>query len=286
MTTGEHEIPEPDEEQELLQILSEEGERALARVGAESRPILDVLGGAALLIGSTLRSMVRAKIEWRETLRQGYAIGVRSLSLALLTGIFTGMVFALQFIVTLERFGAAQTVGKVVSLAIFRELGPVLTCLMVGGRVAAGIAAELGSMQVTEQIDAIRALGADPVRKLVVPRVIAATLMFPLLTALADLVGITGAATIAFLEHDLTFSYFYNSVVETSRLQDALGGISKTFVFGFLIAILGCWQGFQTRGGTEGVGQSTTRTVVLVSITVFISDFLLTKLLLALPGDW
>jgi phospholipid/cholesterol/gamma-HCH transport system permease protein len=271
-----------DHESGVLALIPAEGEEALAAIGAEARGFFDTLGGIAILGARTVSIAARGGIEADATLRQLYLIGVRSLSLALLVGTFTGMVFSLQFIVALERFGAAQTVGTVTSLAIFRELGPVLTSLMVGGRIAAGIAAEIGSMQVSEQIDAIRALGADPVRKLVVPRVVAGVLMLPLLTVLADLVAILGACLIAFLENGLSLTYFYESVIEANRVGDVMSGLIKTLVFGFLIALVGCYQGMRTRGGTEGVGQSTTQTVVLVAVSVLLSDFILTKLLLSL----
>jgi phospholipid/cholesterol/gamma-HCH transport system permease protein len=258
----------------------EAGER-VADIGAESRRFFDTLGGIGVLAYRAIRGMGWGQIEWPDAVRQCFLMGVRSLSLALLVGAFTGMVFSLQFIVALERFGAAQTVGRVTSLAIFRELGPVLTSLMVGGRVGSGIAAEIGSMNVSEQIDAIRALGADPVKKLVVPRIIAGVMTLPLLVVLADGVAIIGACLIAWLEHGLSMTYFYESVVDTNRVQDVLSGLFKTVVFGFLIALVGCYQGMETRGGTEGVGQSTTRTVMLVSVSILMADFILTKVLLS-----
>lgn len=265
-----------------LPFIPLEGERALAHVGARWRPIFDLLGGASILFARALGTMARGQIEIHETLRQTYLIGVHSLPLTLLTAVFTGMVFALQFMVALEKFGAAETVGSVVSLAIFRELGPMLTCLMVGSRVASGIAAELGSMQVSEQIDAIRALGADPVKKLVVPRLIACTLALPLLTVIADVIGILGAMAVAWVEYGLGFTYFYTSVLETNELTDVFSGIIKTVFFGVLVALAGCHQGFRTRGGTEGVGRATTTTVVVVSVAIFIADFILTKALIVL----
>lgn len=265
-----------------LPLIPAEGERALAHVGARWRPIFEIMGGGALLFGRAAACMVKGEIELRETARQLYLIGVHSLPLTLLTAIFTGMVFALQFMVALQKFGAAETVGSVVSLAIFRELGPMLTCLMVGSRVASGIAAEIGSMAVSEQLDAIRALGADPVKKLVVPRLIACTLAMPLLTIIACVVGIIGAMGVAWVEYGLGFTYFYTSVLETNEVTDVFSGIIKTVFFGVLIALAGCQQGFQTRGGTEGVGRSTTTTVVVVSVAIFISDFILTKGLIVL----
>lgn len=267
---------------DYLPLIPAEGERALASVGARWRPIFEIMGGGSILFGRAVNGMARGQIELHETLRQTYLIGVHSLPLTLLTAVFTGMVFALQFMVALQKFGAAETVGSVVSLAIFRELGPMLTCLMVGSRVASGIAAEIGSMQVSEQIDAIRALGADPVKKLVIPRLIACTLAMPLLTIIACVVGIIGAMGVAWVEYGLGFTYFYSSVLETNQVTDVFSGIIKTVFFGVLIALAGCQQGFQTRGGTEGVGRSTTTTVVVVSVAIFIADFVLTKGLIVL----
>jgi phospholipid/cholesterol/gamma-HCH transport system permease protein len=192
------------------------------------------------------------------------------------------MVLALQTGIALERFGAKLYVGSVVGLALARELGPVLTALMVGGRVGAGITAELGAMQVTEQIDAIRSMGADPVQKLVLPRVLAATLALPLLTMLADLLGAFGGMLIATTQFHITSNFYFDNLYWAVTVPDVLSGIAKTFVFGWIIAMVGCFLAFETKGGTAGVGRATTSAVVVASISILISDFFLTKLMLIL----
>ncbi len=185
---------------------------------------------------------------------------------------------------SLERFGASNYVGKVVSVGFVMELGPVLTALLVGGRVGAGITAELGSMNVTEQIDAIRALGADPVKKLVWPRVVACTIAMPILALMADVVGITGGMFVAVLEQGLTSAYYIDQVLTTVDISEVVHGLIKAVFFGYAFGIIGCYQGLQTFGGTEGVGRSTTQTVVITSITILVSDFILGKALLPFVG--
>ena len=217
-----------------------------------------------------------------ETLRQVEAIGARSTTIVLITALFTGMVLALQTGFALARFGAKPYVGSVVGLSLARELGPVLTALMVGGRVGAGITAELGAMQVTEQVDAIRSLGADPVQKLVLPRVIAATLTLPMLTVLANLLGVFGGLVIAATQFHITPNFYLQTILNIVTVEDFLSGIAKTVVFGWIIAMVACFQALETTGGTVGVGRATTRTVVVASIAVLISDFFLTQALLVL----
>jgi phospholipid/cholesterol/gamma-HCH transport system permease protein len=190
------------------------------------------------------------------------------------------MVLALQTAYSLEEFGGKLFIGKVVSLSLVRELAPVLMSLMVGGRVGAGITAELGTMKVTEQIDALRALATNPVRKLVVPRVLATTLMFPLLTIISCAVGIMGGLLIAVGNLHLTANFYLRSVIETVKYNDLASGVGKTFFFGFAIGLIACYNGLRTTGGADGVGRSTTRTVVTGAITVLIMDFFLTKLFL------
>ena len=242
------------------------------------------LGEVMLLTASTARELLRPPWEIRLWVVQVEQGGVQSWSITVLTAIFTGMVMASQFAIGLEPFGASIYTGKLVSLGIVRELGPVLTALLVGGRVGAGYTAELGSMAVTEQIDAIRALGADPVRKLVVPRVVAMTVALPLLTMLADIVGLMGGAIINIAEVNVTFRFVLEQYRETLWVVDLLHGLGKSVFFGYLIGIIGCWNGMRTYGGTEGVGQATTRTVVYTSICILVSDFLLTRLFLAIYG--
>jgi phospholipid/cholesterol/gamma-HCH transport system permease protein len=189
-------------------------------------------------------------------------------------------VLALQTAYALADFGGKMFVGTIVSLSLVRELAPVMMSLMVGGRVGAGIAAELGTMKVTEQIDALRALATNPVRKLVVPRVIACTVMFPLLTIVAIALGILGGMVIAVTSLDLDANYYLRSVVESVRYNDLASGIGKTFFFGIFISLIACYNGLGTSGGADGVGRSTTQTVVSGAITVLIADFFLTKMFL------
>jgi phospholipid/cholesterol/gamma-HCH transport system permease protein len=207
-------------------------------------------------------------------------IGVRSLSIVAITSLFIGMVLALQTAYSLAEFGGSLFIGKVVSLSLVRELAPVLMSLMVGGRVGAGITAEIGTMKVTEQIDALRALATNPVRKLVVPRVMATTLMLPLLTVLANFIGILGGLLIAVGSLHLNANFYIRSVIETVKFNDLASGVGKTFFFGFAIGLIACYNGLKTSGGADGVGRATTATVVTASITILIMDFFLTKLFL------
>jgi phospholipid/cholesterol/gamma-HCH transport system permease protein len=225
-----------------------------------------------------------------DTIQQMDSIGVGSLGIVLLTGFFTGMVLALQSSVTLQTFGATVYVGRLVAGSMIRELGPVLAGLMVAGRVGSGIAAQLGSMKVTEQIDALNTLGTDPIKKLVTPRVLAALIMVPVLTIVNDFAGILGGSVIARLYIGIPSSLYWRTVFEqimaggfTLRVipNDFVQGLVKPFVFGGIIALTGCHFGLKTTGGTEGVGQATTRTVVTASILILVVDYFLTQMLLA-----
>jgi phospholipid/cholesterol/gamma-HCH transport system permease protein len=219
------------------------------------------------------------------------AIGVQSLGIVLLTGFFTGMVLALQTSVQLARFGATSYIGGLVTASMIRELGPVLAGLMVAGRVGSGIAAQLGSMRVTEQIDALNTLGTDPIKKLVTPRVLAALIMLPVLTVINDFVGIVGGNVIAKFYIGLPTSLYWRTVYQTIASDgftfrffpnDFIQGLSKPFVFGGIISITACHFGLKTTGGTEGVGLATTRTVVAASVLILIVDYFLTQILLVL----
>jgi len=192
------------------------------------------------------------------------------------------MVLALQMGNYLTRFGAKPYAGRILALSMLREMGPVLTALMIGGRVGAGITAELGSMQVTEQIDAMRSLGINPVQKLVLPRLAALMIMLPLLTVLADFVGVMGGLFISVMELDISADFYLNSIIQFIKFQDLFSGLGKTFFFAFFIGIIACYNGLQVTGGADGVGQATTQTVVTTSITTLVSDFFLTKLFLQL----
>jgi phospholipid/cholesterol/gamma-HCH transport system permease protein len=249
-------------------------ERQLAGLGERVLEQVDRFGRFVLLAGATFRAARRPRFPWLETVRQLEAIGSRSTTIVLITALFTGMVLALQTGIALERFGAKLYVGSVVGLSLARELGPVLTAMMVGGRVGAGITAEIGAMQVTEQIDAIRSMGADPVQKL--------ALALPLLTILAVVLGVMGGLLIAVTQFGITPNFYLDTIYSTVTVEDLLSGVSKTFFFGWIIAMVGCFTALETTGGTVGVGRSTTTAVVLASISVLVSDFFLTKVLLAL----
>ena len=224
-----------------------------------------------------------------DVVQQMDVIGVQSLGIVVLTGLFTGMVLALQSSVQMAQFGATQYIGQLVSASMIRELGPVLAGLMVAGRVGSGIAAEIGSMKVTEQIDALNTLGTDPIKKLVTPRLLAALIMMPMLTVVADLVGILGGNLIAELYVQLPSSFYWQSVWKQIASggfilryvpNDFVMGLSKPLVFGAIIAITGCHFGLSTTGGTEGVGVATTRTVVTASVLILVSDYFITQILL------
>ncbi|MBI2884489.1 MAG: ABC transporter permease [Candidatus Methylomirabilis oxyfera] len=246
--------------------------------------MLELLGGLSQLTYDTVCCVFTPPFNPREIIRQVDHIGVKSISIAGVAAAFTGLVLALQTAYGLSRFGAKAYVGIIVSLSMVRELGPVLTALLVGGRVGSGITAELGSMKVTEQIDAMRAMGANPVKKLVVPRVLSAMLVLPLLTVMADILGILGGMVISRYEFQVDYHFYYNTVTRNLTLADIVSGLGKTVVFGFIIAIVGCYKGLATVGGTEGLGRATTATVVTSAIAVIISDFFLTKFFWWLEG--
>src|SRR5512132_353642 len=235
-----------------------------------------------LMVGKVARATFTRPFYFRDVVEQFETIGVGSLTVVLLTGMFTGMVLALQSGITLDQFGARSMVGRLVSASMVKELGPVLTGLMVAGRVGSGIAAELGSMMVTEQIAALRALGTDPIRKLVLPRILAGVVMVPLLTVVSGGVGMVGAWIVTYTQLKVASSVYWNSVVMGLYIQDVWMGLIKPFFIGFTIVSIGCHVGMRTRGGTQGVGRATTNAVVAASVAVIAVDFLVTKLLIAL----
>lgn len=234
------------------------------------------------LLAQIGRSIVTGPIYTRDIIEQLDAIGIGSMTVVLLTGLFTGMVLALQSGLTLDQFGARSVVGRLVSASMVKELGPVLTALMVTGRVGSGIAAELGSMVVTEQIAALRALGTDPVRKLVVPRVVAGTIMVPILTIISDGVGMIGGMVISVTQLKVAGSIYWSNVTDGLYIDDIWMGLIKPVVLGFALVTIGCHVGLRAHGGTQGVGRATTNAVVGASVVVLALDFLLTKLLIAL----
>jgi phospholipid/cholesterol/gamma-HCH transport system permease protein len=250
----------------------------LAQYRGRIRRFVEHLGDVALLSGRAFRSVPRRPLELESSIYQMESLGVRSLGIVAVTSIFIGMVMTIQFAFGLRRFGGVEYIPRVVVLSFARELAPTLTAVIVGGRIGSGMAAEVGAMNVTEQVDAIRALGADPVKKLVVPRMVAAIIVMPILSIFALTLGTAGAIFICNFQFNISPEFFLRTSLETLQMADLLSGMAKTPVFGFLIAIVGCHFGLRTSGGTEGVGLSTTRTVVVVSIAILVADFMMTKL--------
>jgi phospholipid/cholesterol/gamma-HCH transport system permease protein len=234
------------------------------------------------LLAATFRGVVTPPRYRHDMIEQFDAIGFKSLTVVVLTGFFTGAVLALQSGLTLDEFGARPVVGRLVSASMIKELGPVLTALMLTGRVGSGIAAELGSMVVTEQISALRALGTDPVRKLVVPRVLAGIFMAPALTVIADAVGVFGGWTIARYRLQVPTGLYWSSVLNGLFIQDVWMGLIKPFVLGAVIVTVACHVGLRTTGGTQGVGKATTVAVVAASVGVIFADYLTTQVLISL----
>ena len=238
------------------------------------------VGRLVVLFGRTLVWTVRPPWDFRELVRQMARVGVDSTPVVLLTALFTGMVLALQTFSTLRRVNAESYVGTLVALSMVRELGAVLAALVLAGRSGSAMGAEIGTMRVTEQIDALEVLATDPVQSLVVPRVWATTMMLPLLVALADAVGIAGGYFVSVTMMGANPVSYLENTFQFMDASDVLSGLVKAAVFGLLIALIGCQQGFYARGGAEGVGRATTRSVVLASMAILISDFFLTKVLL------
>ncbi len=243
--------------------------------------LIDHLGEVALLTTRTIRVLTKRPFETRAIFYQMESLGVQSTAIVATTSVFIGMVMTIQFAFGLQRFGGIEYIPRVIVLSFLRELGPTLTAIIVGGRIGSGMAAEVGAMNVTEQVDAVRALGADPHKKLVLPRVVAAILVMPILSLFSLALGTLGAALVCSLEYNIPAQFFLRSSLQVVRMSNLFSGLGKTPVFGFIIAITGCHFGLRTTGGTEGVGRSTTRTVVVVSIAILIADFMLTKLFVA-----
>jgi len=252
------------------------------RFGRKGSHILEYVGGLSVLLGEALVACFTRPFYSTEVLNQMDEIGVKSVSITGITAFVTGGVLALQSAYSLEAFGGKTFIGRIVSLSLVRELGPILTALMVAGRVGSGITAELGSMTVTEQVDALRAMAISPVRRLVAPRLIATVLMVPVLTAIADVLGIIGGLGIAVLEIRMTAQDYITSIWQQLAISDICSGLGKTFFFGLEIAAIGCYNGLHVEGGAASVGRATTRTVVFASICILVSDFFLTKLFLAI----
>jgi phospholipid/cholesterol/gamma-HCH transport system permease protein len=256
----------------------------LQELGRRCMDLIVELGAMSILAGQTLYHAVTPPYPLRPLIAQMDQVAVRSVPIIGVAATFVGLVLALQTTYGLSRFGAKGTVGIIVGLSMVRELGPVVTAVLVGGRVGSGFTAELGSMKVTEQIDAMRALGVNHIKKLVVPRVLITMLALPLLTVIADALGVLGGMVISQYEFNVDYHHYYNTITQYVRLADMLSGLGKTVFFGFIIALVGCYYGLETRGGTEGLGRATTMSVVTSSLLVFISDFFLTKFFWWLEG--
>jgi len=234
-----------------------------------------------LMSARAVRNIFRRPHYMVDVVRQMDFIGFGSLPIVILTGFFTGAVLALQMSKTLMTFGETSLTGQLVMLSLVRELGPVLTSLMVAGRNSSGIASELGSMMVSEQIDAMRALGTDPSKKLVTPRLVATVIMLPMLTIVADSMGMLGGFATSFFMIHMNPAQYWTSALHALEFEDVFQGLIKPFVFAFIVSLVGCYYGLTTRGGTEGVGRSTTQAVVAASVMILVSDFFITKIILA-----
>ncbi|MFY9720045.1 MAG: ABC transporter permease, partial [Candidatus Cybelea sp.] len=253
--------------------------RLLDRVGRATNGFFEYAGGLTMLSAESFGFLVRLRIRVGETLQQCALLGVQSVVIVMLTSLFTGMVISLESAQQAVAYGFSNLVGGAVAYGSVRELGPMLTAVVVAGRVGAAIAAELGSMVVTEQIEALRSMGLEPSRFLVVPRLVALLLMLPLLTIFADVVAILGGMWIAHAYAQISYESFIQSVQQAIGFDDVVKGLLKAFVFAVIIAMVGAYQGLSTRGGAAGVGQSTTFSVVLAIILIFVSNFFLSFLL-------
>lgn len=254
-------------------------------LGAQMIGLLEHLGKVTVIFGQALQAMFRRPFEFRAIVYQMESLGVRSMGIASVTAVFIGMVMAVQFAFGLQKFGGMEYTGRVVGLSFARELAPTLTAVFVGGRIGSGMTAEVGSMAVTEQIDAIYALGADPIKKLVVPRLVASVIVMPILSAFALVLGFSGAMAITASQFNVPAGFFLQTALGTLQLSDIFSGLLKCPFYGCIISLIGCYFGLTTTGGTEGVGRATTRSVVAISISILIADFLLTKIFLLIwPG--
>ena len=233
-----------------------------------------------LLSIQSLTNLFRKPLYLADMVQQADLIGVGSLPIVVLIGFFTGAVLAVQTANTLQRFGSITLIGQLVALSMVRELGPVLTGILVAGRNASGMASELGSMIVTEQIDAMRALGTDPIKKLVTPRVVSTTLMLFFLTILSDFVGLAGGLMVSKLLLRLDARQYWNNAWQSLVFQDVFMGLVKPILFGFIIATVGCFYGMTARGGTQGVGRATTQAVVAASVLIIVVNFFVTQFLM------
>ncbi len=251
----------------------------LELLGVKTTKFIEEIGNVSLLFLQTIKWSLRPPIGFRNILKQMEEVGVRSIPVVLITAVSTGMVLALQSHTGFKRFNAESLVGTVVALSMTRELGPVLTALIVAGRAGAAMAAELGTMRVTEQIDALSTMAANPIKYLIVPRLLAGMLMLPILTIFSDAIGIAGGYFVAVQVLNVNPVVYLRRTTDFLEYDDIYGGLLKAFVFGIIIATVSCYKGFNTQGGAEGVGKATTGAVVLSSMLILISDYFLTAML-------
>ncbi len=246
------------------------------------RPVIHAVeecGRILLLLLSAIRWLFRPPLRIRVVIQQMEFVGVNSLTVVLITGAFTGMVLALQTYYGFRMFGGESLVGTTVALSMTRELGPVITALMVTGRAGSAMAAELGTMRVTEQIDALYSMSVNPVQYLVMPRILAAIIMLPILTVISDFIGILGGYFVGVELLNINSGIFVARMVEFVDLDDIFNGLAKAACFGLILALIGCYKGFYTTGGAAGVGRATTQAVVLSSVLILISDYFLTAVM-------
>lgn len=263
------------EEQKAAELVERAGVGVFEWLGRTVNSLFEYIGGIAMLGGETAATIARLRIRFAETVNQCYLLGYQSLIIVLLTSLFTGMVFSLESAVQAVQYGFGSFVGGIVSYTNVRELGPMLTAVVVAGRVCAAIAAEIGSMVVTEQVEALQSLGLAPVRFLVVPRLLALMIMLPLLTVFADVVGVMGGQWIAHAQAHISYDDFMSSARQTIGFEDVVKGLFKSVIFGIVIALVGSYQGLTTSGGAAGVGKSTTSAVVICIILIFILNFVM-----------
>jgi phospholipid/cholesterol/gamma-HCH transport system permease protein len=253
--------------------------KVLEKIGRSTSGFFEYAGGITILAGESVGFIGKLRIRFAETLSQCYLLGVQSLVIVLLTSLFTGMVFSLESAQQAVQYGVGSLVGGAVAYTSVRELGPMLSAVVVAGRCGAAIAAELGSMVVTEQIEALRSMGLAPARFLVVPRLLALLIMLPLLAIFADVVSVVGGMWIAQAYAHIGTADFITSVRQTIGFEDVVKGLLKSLVFGLIIALVGAYQGLSTRGGAAGVGKATTGAVVISIISIFITNFIMSYLL-------
>ncbi len=252
------------------------------KIGREVLGLAEALGAGALMLKSVVYWAFRSKLEFNETIKQCVSIGVNSVTVTALTSFFTGMVLSLQTGHSSQNlFNEPLYIGTMVAFTMLKELGPVLTSVVVAGRAGAVVTAEIGTMNVTEQIEALYTLGTNPTRHLLVPRYIAFMVMLPLLTVLADFLGILGGALVGVVRLDIPTSVFMNDIYTYVEIKDFMHGFLKTFAFAFMIATVSCYKGLHTKGGAEGVGKATTEAVVMSMVLVMVLDYFISAVLVA-----